>query len=52
MLSESGDKSERNVMLLEPVFKKLLELSEQSGSLLRKCSSFIKPLFTHPEVRL
>lgn len=48
MLSESGDKSERNVMLLEPVFKKLLELSEQSGSLLRKCSSFIKPLFTHP----
>ncbi len=47
MLSESGDKIERSLSLIEPVFDKLLDLCSEKSDLLRKCSSFIKPLFIH-----
>lgn len=47
MLSESASKLDRSLNLLEPVFDELLALSLEKPDLLRKCSSFIKPLFVH-----
>ena len=50
MLSESKDKLDRNVALLSSVFSRLIAISEKDGAMLRKCSSFIKPILKHSKI--